>query len=73
MVAEIKTLNNLQINNQVRTDIFCLSDNFVVLSLKETLFIYSIFFCAVFFLRRPLHSVYTVPLARHNVRSVLKT
>ena len=41
-----------------------------MLSLKEILFFfYLLLFCAVIFFASALHSVYTVPLARHNVRS----
>ena len=50
-----------------------MSENCVSLSLKEILiFLFVSFFAQSFSLRRLLHGVYTVPLARHNVRSLKK-
>ena len=60
-VAEKKN-SEQSANNQDRRD-FCLSDNCVLSSLKETVifFLFVSFFAQSFSLRRLLHSVYTVP------------
>ena len=70
MVAEIKTLNSLQIIKIGQR--FLLVRQFCCAFFESNL--YYFFFICFFFsaqsfsLRRLLHSVYTVPLARHNVQ-----
>ena len=68
-VAGIKTLNSLQI---IKTGQRCLLVRQFCRAFFERnpiFFSFASFFAQSFSLRRLLHGVYTVPLARHNVRS----
>ena len=57
-------------NNQVRTEIFACQTVCRAFFERNPIFFYLLFLGQSFSLRRLLHGVYTVPLARYNVRSL---
>ena len=68
-VAGIKTLNSLQII-KIRQRFLLVRQFCRAFFERNPIVLFPSFFAQSFSLRRLLHSVYTVPLARHNVRSL---
>ena len=71
-VAKIKTLNSLQIMKIEERFLLVRQLCLAFFERNPYFFLFVSFFAQSFSLRRLLHGVYTVPLARHNVRSLKK-